>query len=515
MIQHRPRHFVRALLMALVALPASSLAHEEEFGAAINERDLISQSAFVQIFGDPVYFPLEPARDGAWGVPFDFPEVSVNAAVLPTGKVLTWGLRLFPQTALFDPSDKSIEVVPTPEKWNPTCSGHAFLSDGRLLIGGGRDKVADLGYRSTFIFDPFDEEWQTQVGDFRRGRFYPSCILLPDERVLTFSGYWSTSGHGIRNDDVELFDPRGQGNWEKISQRNLPFYPQLHVMASGEVLIAGPHEQAELYDIDTDTYTVVSQHKSWPRYFAPSVLLPPNNLRVMVIGGNDESQTGGGYPQSSTEIIDFAKPNPQWEYAASMRFPRMDHNAVILPDGTIFVVGGVMTEVGVILEGQPNYIPELYDPAENTWRDLAPHREPRVQHSTALLLPDARILVMGRPEQASAEIYSPPYLFRGPRPKIVSATKDVVYRGKITIEFESETRRNRICMIRLSSVTHSVNFGQRYIDLGSVELDEGQRVIKVDAPKMAAKAPPGYYMLFVVDQEGVPSRAEMLRLYER
>src|SRR5581483_5213785 len=230
-------------------------------------------------------------------------------------------------------------------------------------------------------------------------------------------------------------------------------------------------------------------------YEAPSVMLPPNPDRIMVVGGNNSGQ-----PFNSAEIIDLSAPTPQWTTIPNMNFRRMEFNAVILPNGKIFIVGGRSD-----FDDTPTPVltPEIFDPQTLTWDTVEPHQIPRRYHSTAILLPDARVLVAGGDFQPSGEIYSPPYLFQGSRPIVQSAPSVIRYGESFSVNLTSTTASNRVALIRCSSVTHSVNFDQRYVRLA--DLTTGSGTYTVNAPATPNLAPPGFYMLFVIDQNGVPS----------
>lgn len=445
-----------------------------------------------------------PAEDGDWSEPFALPLIAIHAAMLPTSKVLLFsaehgvpGIHGW----LLDPASLTLKNVPPPEPWNPDCAGHSFLADGRLLVSGGTLGFNPTrGPKSAYIFDSFTEQW-IQIEDMRAGRWYPSNITLPDGRVITISGLNDTDG--AINSDVELWDSKGTNNWQLLGQKTVPYYPYLHVLSNGSVFRSGPDAQTEIYDPSGNQWTFVATRNVAGRYEAPSVLLPRTSDRVMVMGGNDLT----GQPVNSAEIIDLSAATPQWTNISHMNFRRMEFNAVILPDGKVFVVGGRSD-----FDGSPTPVltPEIFDPQTLTWDMVEPHQIPRRYHSTAILLPDARVLVAGGDFQPSGEIYSPPYLFQGNRPTIVSAPGILRYGEDFDLNFTSTTTTNTVALIRFSSVTHSVNFGQRYVHLA--EQTTGGGTYTIIAPTTANLAPPGYYMLFVTDQDGVPSVAATVQL---
>jgi len=199
-----------------------------------------------------------------------------------------------------------------------------------------------------------------------------------------------------------------------------------------------------------------------------------------------------------------------------MAFPRGHHNLTILPDGTVLVVGGGRTTDGVDL-AQAVYEAELWSPQTETWSTMAAMQVPRLYHSTALLLPDGRVLVAGggrfqgfpQIDQLSAELYSPPYLFRGARPTITLAPSSVEYGSNFLVTTPDASSIAMVSLVRLGAVTHSFDQDQRFLELS---FQRGFDSITVQAPANANLAPPGYYMLCLINSAGVPSVAAFVRL---
>jgi hypothetical protein len=159
---------------------------------------------------------------------------------------------------------------------------------------------------------------------------------------------------------------------------------------------------------------------------------------------------------------------------------------------------------------------ELWDPATEAWTTMASMRVKRVYHSTAILLPDGRVLSAGGTagtngvvNNRDAEIYSPPYLFKGPRPTITAAPTSVGYGQTFAVQTPDATGIAKVRLVRLSSVTHSFNMNQRIETLAFTRATGG---LDVTVPSNRNLLPPGHYMLFILDGAGVPSVATIVRV---
>ncbi len=187
------------------------------------------------------------------------------------------------------------------------------------------------------------------------------------------------------------------------------------------------------------------------------------------------------------------------------------HNATLLADGKVLVTGGSRgKEDPNSVSTNPAYTAEMWDPATGTWSTMASFTVFRGYHSTALLLPDGRVLSAGGELGGpSAEIYSPPYLFKGTRPTISSAPASVAYGQSFFVGTPDATSISKITMIALGSVTHGFNMGQRIV---RPTFSQGSGGLNVTAPASGNVAPPGYYMLFILNSTGVPSVAKMVQV---
>jgi hypothetical protein len=218
-------------------------------------------------------------------------------------------------------------------------------------------------------------------------------------------------------------------------------------------------------------------------------------------------------------IVDISNPNrPVSQPTGSLREQRFWANSVALPSGEVLVVGGA--SILQQLDHAVNYA-EIWNPATGEWRIGATAERARLYHSTALLLPDATVLVGGGGSPGpvtneNAEIYLPPYLFnangeRATRPVITALSRDPGYGRTIQVYLQDATKIMRVSLHRLGSVTHSFDMDARMIPL-PFKRHSNALSISVICTFGKSLAPPGWYMMFVVDDEGVPSVGKIFKL---
>ncbi len=459
--------------------------------------------------------------------------------MLRTGKVLFFSYENKGSSSVLD-TDSGTLTRPALGK-DLFCAGQAFLPDGQLLVAGGNGTPAShgsrAGLRSLHTFRP-SGTWQ-YLRDLSDERWYPTCTTLPNGRVFVISSTRNGGGpqnQGNLNNTYEIFDPQS-GTLQ--SPRPAPIldeaalyslYPFVFVLPSGKLLIH-VNNRTRFLNLSTWSFDslALTTIRPAPRTYpleGTCVLLPllpttspPYRARVMLMGG-------GGLPLARTtpatntcEVLDLGASSPAWQSAASMLHPRVMPDAVLLPDGTVLVMNG--SSAGKADDAiNPIFQAELYNPATNTWSPLCSMRTPRLYHSTALLLPDGRVLTAGNDEEFNqhpfhyheyrVEVFSPPYLFKGPRPQIAVAPTTITYGASFIVETPDASSVTSAALICPGAVTHSFNMTQRYVGLSITA--RGASRMTLEAPPNSNVAPPGFYMLFLVTSAGVPSVAQFVRL---
>ena len=219
------------------------------------------------------------------------------------------------------------------------------------------------------------------------------------------------------------------------------------------------------------------------------------------------------------EILDLSAEPLTWRAAPPLAGPRVMGDAVLLPDGNVLVMNGSRTGWAHVAD-EPVLDVELYKPADNTWTTVASMRVPRLYHSTAMLLADGRVMTCGNDHdynmppfnyaELRLEFFSPPYLFRGPRPVITNVPQQIAYGSGFTVRTGDATSIASAALLRPGAATHSLNMDQRYVGL-SIQSRTSQS-LTLQAPPDGFVAPPGYYLLFILNGAGVPSEGKFVRL---
>ncbi|GHH85238.1 hypothetical protein GCM10018793_52460 [Streptomyces sulfonofaciens] len=402
--------------------------------------------------------------------------------------------------------------------------------DGRNVYGIanklGLDKKDFQGIKDAYEFDPVTEKY-TRVAPMREARWYPTLTTLTDGRVLAVSGL-DDIGQVVPGKN-EVYDPRTK-TWSAAPTRYFPTYPSFFLTSRDTVFYTGSNagygpadlgRQPGLWNLDDNTFTPV-HGLSHPDILetSSSVLLPPaQDKRVMVLGGGGVGESAKA--TARTAIIDLTSRTPRFRTGAPLPEKTRYLNSVIMPDDTVFTTGGSRDYRG---RGASNILrAQFYDPARNTFTTAAAPSVGRDYHSEALLLPDGRVAVfgsdplfsdkantrLGRFEQR-VEVFSPPYLYHGHRPRLaVDGSATVRRGGRVAFRSPNASDIATMRLMRPGSATHVTDFDQRSVAL-TAHRSAGR--LSVAIPEDRSLVPSGWYMVFATDRRGTPSEAVWLRV---
>jgi len=437
---------------------------------------------------------------GSWTSPAPWPTVAIHLHLLRTGKVLLWGRDGI--SYVYDPGTGGFTMVPVGA--NIFCSGHAFLPDGRLLVAGGH--ISDNhGIADGHLFNPSTQSWSS-TASMRDGRWYPTVTELANGQLLTIAG------KNEQAQAVTVPEVWSSSGWRALTgaSRNLPYYPRQFLAPNGRIFYAGELKTTSyLNPSGSGSWSAVGDRRYGVRDYGAAVMYLPGKILY----------AGGGRTTATTEIIDLNKASPSWQWTGSMAYPRRHLNATVLPTGEVLVTSGTRA-TSFEDPSLAVHVAEIWNPATGAWRKVASNSVNRSYHSTSLLLPDGRVLHAGSggatfpdgspmPDQKNAEFYSPPYLFAGARPTISSAPSSVAYGSSFTVSTASASGIAKVSFIAIGSVTHAFDMNQRFMWLS---FTKASGALTVQAPGSRNIAPPGYYMLFILNSSSVPSKARIVRL---
>ena len=344
-------------------------------------------------------------------------------------------------------------------------------------------------------------------------RWYPSLTQMPDGRMLILSGM--VSSYNFAN-TPEIYNPAtGGSSTVAVSTPELheEQYPQTAVLPNGKVLsISAEHGAVMTFDPATRAWTRLGTTQvpfgAWTS-FAPG--------KFLVTGGSatlDSYFPNNPVPSTrAAKVLDMTSGSPVWTDAGTMANARSFHNVTMLPTGEAMVIGG--STVVNDFSSTGTQTAEVWNPATNAWRQVAAPARPRMYHSVSMLLPDGRVLSAGggrlapAPDQLNMQMYSPDYLFKGPRPTISSLPGQIEYSSTMDLETPQAASIAKVSMVSLASVTHTADWNQHFVDL---PFSRSGGTLTVSTPASANLAPPNSYMIFAVDENGVPSTARIVRL---
>jgi hypothetical protein len=487
---------------------------------------------------------------GSWASGKNASTVAIHASILPNGKIFYMagsGYHSLHQSGpyeakVLDPNTGSEGNISMSE--DLFCAGQAPLPNGNILLAGGTllyDIAADNcngkwhGLKSAYEFN-WSTNRLTKVPSMRHGRWYPTCVTMPDGNVMVTAGY---DEYGDDNRLVEIYNSSSK-TWSIRSATsggstytvgatsagrcsgagspsysgaapNLLLYPRMHLMPSGNIVVAGMLDDIRLWNRSTGSWSTLGLSSPSYRHYGTSVLLPLFNGvtekgKILVVGG---SPTFSDPATSRCQILDFNAGNPSIRTVGSLTYGRKYLAPVILPDGKVVVFGGVAQG-----NSNPRYVPEMFNPSTETWTTLPAASVPRVYHQVALLLPDGRIWTAGgTPTRTSwelrTEFFRPSY-YSATRPSISGTLAVGTYGGSITIPTSSPSSIARATLVKCPDTTHHYDSNMRYIALAVTSSTSSS--VTVQAPLNANLAPPGYYYIHLVNRSNIPSTGRIIRI---
>jgi hypothetical protein len=468
------------------------------------------RSSSPQCFQDPPARNSEgpPEEDGYWEELVDIGMQGIHAIHLPTGKLLFWAYNVggtAPGTIAGKLYDADTNVATDIELPHPAfCGGHTHLADGKIIIAGGQGRPAT----DSVVYDPFTNTFGPII-EMYAGRYYPTLTTLADGRVFCASGI------GARSSTPEIFDP-ATSTWSPLgctpgttvcrnARLRNHFYTRT-TQAPDERLFTIPASRANwahTFDLDSELWTrhtigtETSNGKMTP---SPGVYYAPG--KMLLAGGDFYGPATRATDAAS--IVEFADSlNPTLRAIAPMAYARNRGSLTLLADGTVLVTGGIRDAPCTGPASPFVYHPELWNPTTEQWETLGPMQEDRGYHSTALLLHDGSVIVAGgETRHETVQIFRPPYLFKGPRPVVTGIPAEIRLGESFDVFTPDAASVAQVNLLRLGAATHAYDENQRIVTLPFVA---GAGKVTVDGPTSNYDAPPGYYMLFLISDLGVPS----------
>jgi len=459
----------------------------------------LSALLVVLVFLSPSPVRGQADQTGQWDTLDTLPFFPIHDHLLPDGKVMIWpsGAGTSGSDArLWDPANQSLTPLAKPAH-DIFCSGHAYLADGRLFVAGGHIQNGVGLPRATF-YDPFTNAW-TGAPDMNAGRWYPTVTTLANGDALVVSGKIDNTV-GV-NTLPQVYQAE-TGTWRDLSSAVLgqALYPMMFLAPDGRVVNVGPARTTRYLDTSsTGSWSSLGNSGFGSRTYGSAVMYADG--KILLIGGGDP-------PTNTAEVIDLNQTSPAWRFTAPMSIARRQLNATLLPDGTVLVTGGT-SGAGFNNASTPVYPAELWDPATETWKTLASATVPRLYHSAAVLLPDGRVLSTGGDGYLTPEAFSPPYLFKGARPTMTGVPSAIGYGQRFWVQTAQAMSISKVTLIRIASVTHAFDQNQR---LNVLAFTPTATALEIVAPANGNSAPPGHYLLFIVDANGVPSIGGIVRV---
>ncbi|TXS40587.1 DUF1929 domain-containing protein [Streptomyces sp. uw30] len=388
------------------------------------------------------------------------------------------------------------------------------------------DKKDFQGIRDAYEFDPVAEKY-IKVDPMHEARWYPTLTTLGNGKILSVSGL-DDIGQLVPGKN-EVYDPKTK-KWTYLSKlRQFPTYPALFPLENGKIFYSGSNagygpdnvgRDPGIWDVDTNKFSKLAG-MSDPKLMETSgtVLLPPaQDEKYMVIGGGGVGESKES--SEKTRIIDLNDDSPEFVDGPSLEKGTRYPQASVLPDDSLLVSGGSEDYRG---RGDSNILQaHLYRPGAKALDRVADPLVGRNYHSGSILLPDGRVMFFGSDSlyadkantkpgkfEQRVEIYTPPYLYRDAQPSLSGGPQTIKRGGTGTFTSQHASSIENVRLMRPSASTHVTDVDQRSVKL---DFKKSGDKITVDVPTNRNLVPSGWYMLFVTDDQGTPSKAQWVRV---
>ena len=436
-----------------------------------------------------------PSDSGEWGPLLDWGVQAKHMIQLSTGKVLVWSTG--DNARVWDPTTGTFTLAPATFA-DLHCAGQATLADGRVIVVGGQVGSPHNGHNITSLFDPITQTWM-RGADMTDLRWYATATTLANGEVLASSG---DAPDGTRSTIPEVYDPVSN-TWRRLTtaSRDQGLYPFMFVLPNGKPYEAGSRTDTAILDPSGTGHWTPGPTGLWSTsgYSESQAMYRPGKIL----------RAGGGDPAiARAAVIDMNAASPAWREIDPMANARRRMNMIILADGTVLAIGGTASadnEAAAVLAT------EIWNPDTEKWTTGSSMAEARMYHSSAVLLPDGRVVVGGGEAagRLRSQIYSPPYLFKGARPTISGSPGTAAWGSTFTFTSPNAADLVSVVLMRPSGSTHAIDMNQRYVPL---TYSRSGTTITATAPASGGMAPPGDYMLIVKNSAGVPSVASWIRI---
>ena len=474
---------------------------------------------------------LDASIGGTWGSVIQWPQIPVSTVQMPDGRLLTWsgggeysipGESTF--SSVYDPQS-GLFVESNHETHNLFCSGISLMENGNVAATGGNNIVTQFSE-----FDINTLQWMINP-EMNHPRWYPTQMTMPDNRVFTtFAMGAGNTSEVFSHETGQWVETPGANQQVMLNESNIintypvgngssdmQWYGFMHVAPNGKVFQSGPTQTMQWFTPDGQGSAEIVGPRiggDQARMFGSAVMYDIG--KILVTGGNDQTKV---QPSSDTAItVELNGAAPVVKEGRSMHYRRTFQDGVVLPDGKVLVIGG--TTDGILFSDEGSILqPEIWDPVTGSWTLVSSHTVPRNYHSTAVLMKDATVFSGGGgacngcdADHQDAQIYTPAYLYNNDG---TLAARPIIFAGPSQaqagdrIAFTASVGVTKFNMIRLQGTTHSINTDQRFIPI-NFEVSGSDYQLDMNANTNVLI--PGYYWVFALDSNGVPSVGRTIQI---